>query len=148
MGFLQEQSQLEEVVFTDDWDVFPVYFFYNSHNHYVVGQDPKFTHARRPDLWERYVKITRGQIPSDVQITARDAQGVPLVETLHVSLEDIREHFGARFVVTDRDHKPLAEKLAAARDFAELIYPSTSHAQSRDAPYLVFRVRGERAATP
>ena len=143
MDFLQEQSQPGEVVFTDDWDIFPVYFFYNSHNHYVVGLDPKFTHARQPDLWERYVKITRGQIPSEVQVETRGLQGQPLIEFQHFSLEDIRDHFGANYVVTDRDHRPLAEKLEAAKDFAELIYPSTSYAKSRDAPYLVFRVRGE-----
>jgi len=148
MDFLQEHSQPGEVVFTDDWDIFPVYFYYNSHNHYVVGLDPKFTHARSPDLWERYVKITRGQIPSDVQLDTRDAQGRPLMEKLHVTLEDIREHFGAKYAVTDRDHKPLAEKLEAAQDFAELVYPSTSYAESRDAPYLVFRVREERDAPP
>jgi hypothetical protein len=148
MDFLQEQSQPGEVVFTDDWDIFPVYFYYNSHNHYVVGLDPKFTHARRPDLWERYVKITRGQTPSDVQVETRDAQGRPLIEKLHVSLADIRDHFGADYVVTDRDHRPLAEKLAAAKDFAELIYPSTSYAKSRDAAYLVFRIHGERPAQP
>jgi len=140
MDFLQKQSQPGEVVFTDDWDVFPVFFFYNSHNHYVVGQDPKFTHARRPDLWERYVKITRGQIPSEVQMETRDDQGLPQLEKQRIALEDIRDHFGAKYVVTDRDHRPLAEKLAAAQDFAELIYPTTSYAEARDAPYLVFRI--------
>jgi hypothetical protein len=148
MDYLQEQSQPGEVVFTDDWDIFPVYFFYNSHNHYVVGLDPKFTHARRPDLWERYVKITRGQIPSDVTLDIPGNDAKVVRQPLHVSLEDIREHFGANYVVTDRDHKPLAKKLAEAKDFTELIYPSTSYAKSRDAPYLIFRVRGERSTPP
>jgi len=148
MDFLKEQSQPGDVVFTDDWDIFPFYFYYNSHNHYIVGLDPIFTHARRQDLWARYVKITQGQIPSDVQLETRGADKKTTVQTLHVSLRDIRDHFGAKYVVTDRDHKPLAEKLEAAKGFAELIYPSTSYAQSRDAPYLVFRVRGARDTPP
>lgn len=148
MDFLQVQSQPGEVVFTDDWDIFPVYFFYNSHNHYIVGLDPKFTHARRPDLWERYVKITRGQIPSDVTMDTPGNDAKVVRQSLHVSLEDIREHFGAKYVVTDRDHRPLAEKLAVAKDFAELIYPSTSYAKSRNAPHLVFRVLGQRQPPP
>jgi hypothetical protein len=140
MEFLEKQSQPGDVVFTDDWDIFPVYFYYNSYNHYIVGLDPKFTHARRPDLWERYVKITRGQIPADVHVETRGADNNVLMQTLHVSLEDIRDHFGAGYVITDRDHRPLAAKLAAATDFAELVYPSASYAKSRDAPYLIFRV--------
>jgi len=83
-----------------------------------------------------------------VQIETRDAQGHPLIENRHVSLEDIHDHFGADYVVTDRDHRPLADKLVAAKDFAELIYPSTSYAKSRDAAYLVFRVRGEHGTPP
>ena len=62
------------------------------------------------------------------------------MQTLHVTLEDIRDHFGAGYVITDHDHRPLAAKLAAATDFAELVYPSSSYAKSRDAPYLIFRV--------
>lgn len=148
MGFLEEQSQPGDVVFTDDWDIFPIYFYYNSHNHYIVGLDPKFTHARRPDLWERYVKISRGQIPSDVQVETRGADKKAIMQTLHVTLEDIQDHFGARYVVTDRDHKSLAGKLAAAKDFAELVYPSPSYAKSSEAPYLVFRIRVDGAKEP
>ena len=66
---------------------------------------------------------------------------VESAKTIHVTLEDIREEFGARFVITDADHKKLATKLAAAPDFAELIYPSKVYADSRDAPYLIFQIR-------
>ncbi len=134
MDFMRQHSEPGDIVFTDDWDIFPVYFYYNSHNYYIVGLDPKFTHARRPVLWERYVKISRGEIPA----TVSDEQ---YGEKVHVTLEDVREHFGARFVITDRDHKRLAGKLAARKDFAELVYPTTSYSEARNDPYLIFRIR-------
>jgi hypothetical protein len=143
MTFLIEHSDPGDVVFTDDWDIFPVYFYYNSHNHYIVGLDPKFTHARRPDLWERYVKVSRGQVPADVTVNVRDDTGEEVSQNLHVTLADIRDHFGAGFVITDRDHRKLADKLSRAEDLAELVYPSRSYDASRDAPYLIFRIRGE-----
>ncbi len=143
MAFVQEHSAPGEVVFTDDWDIFPVFFYFNSHNDYIVGLDPKFTHARRPDLWERYVKITRGQIPAKVTVAMTDRAGRKVHESLDIGLEDIREHFGAAWVITDRDHASLASKLAEDTDFAELLYPSTSYSKSRDAPYLVFRIRAK-----
>lgn len=141
MTFLQENSQPGDVVFTDDWDIFPVYFYYNSHNHYIVGLDPKFTQFRRPALWERYLRITRGQTPAYVSAVVGDASGEAHTEKIHIKIDDIRDHFGARFVITDRDHKPFAAKLAARTDFAELMYPSNSYTESRDAPYLIFQIR-------
>jgi len=143
MAFLKENSAPGDVVFTDDWDVFPVYFHYNDHNHYVVGLDPKFTHARRPDLWERYVKITRGQVPAEIFIDMPGEDGHRTREGIHVELADIRRYFGASFVVTDRDHKPLAAKLAKAHDLAELVYPSDDYAKSQSEPYLVFCIKPE-----
>jgi len=143
MRFLQEHSQPGDVVFTDDWDIFPVFFYYNSDNHYIVGLDPKFTQARRPDLWERYVRVSRGQVPTDATVTMTDETGTEVQERIHVAIQDIREHFSAKYVVTDSDHKSLASKLAGAKDFAELVYPSDSYDECRDEPYLVFRIRGK-----
>ncbi len=150
MSFLKLHSQPGDVVFTDDWDVFPVYFYYNSHNYYVVGLDPKFTQFREPALWERYVRITRGQTPAYLSVVTRDHAGKEHTEKIHVKVDDIRDRFGAKFVITDRDHKPFAAKLADRGDFATLIYPSTSYSESCDAPYLIFRVRelGQAASLP
>lgn len=140
MVWLQEHSQEGDVVFTDDWDIFPVFFYYNHHNHYIVGLDPAFTHHRRPDLWARYVKVSRGQVPADAAYQRVAPDGNRVDEVIHAQLEDIRDHFGAKYVITDTDHRALAEKLAEAPAFAELVYPSTVYADSRDAPYLIFRV--------
>ncbi|MCH7721071.1 MAG: NPCBM/NEW2 domain-containing protein, partial [Planctomycetes bacterium] len=148
MDYLKTNSQPGDVVFTDDWDIFPVFFYYNSHNYYIVGLDPKFTQEREPELWERYVKVSRGQLPSSVEVTLTDDEGKPVRKRIRVELEDIREHFRARFVVTDRDHKSLARKLANADNFAELIYPAAPYKVCHNDPYLIFRVLdpGERVA--
>jgi hypothetical protein len=45
-------------------------------------------------------------------------------------------------VITDRDHKRLAEALNQAGDFAELVYPTDSFAEAQDMPYVIFRVNG------
>jgi hypothetical protein len=141
MEYLKNHSEPGDVVFTDDWDIFPVFFYYNSHNHYIVGLDPKFTHAREPVLWERYVKITRGEVPADVSVKVHDERGKQKTEDIQVTLDDISAHFGAKFVITDRDHTKLALKLAARKDLAELVYPSSSFVEARDAPYLIFQIR-------
>ena len=140
MEFIQADSKPGDVIFTDDWDIFPVYFYYNAQNHYVVGLDPKFTHERRPDLWERYVRITRGDIPSDAELEEHIDDGTRLREKIHVELSDIRDQFGAGYVITDRDHKKLARKLSRDSELAQLVYPSASYSDSRNEPYLVFKI--------
>lgn len=141
MGFIRQRSQPGDVIFTDDWDIFPVFFYHNDYNHYVVGLDPKFTHERAPELWERYVRLSRGQAPITVDFKSCDEQGGEQSRPVNVRLEDLREHFDARWVITDRDHAALAAKLHSARYFAELVFPSTSFEEARQAPYQVFRIR-------
>lgn len=140
MAFIAAESEAGDVIFTDDWDVFPVYFYFNHHNHYVVGLDPKFTHARDPVLWERFVRITRGQVPIMTSVKTTPPAGEPRSEQVAIALTDIRDAFGAAFVIADRDHKALSARLSKQADLATLVYPSTSIAEAGDAPYLVFRI--------
>lgn len=149
MAFIREHSQPGDVIFTDDWDIFPIFFYHNWHNHYVVGLDPKFTHERRPDLWERYVRVTRGNVPSTGTVRIRDSDGSWVNQQVDAELQDIREHFGARWVICDRDHAALARLLHESRGLAELVYPSRNFARARRAPFMVFRIRqpGEAVAT-
>ncbi|MDX2198391.1 MAG: NPCBM/NEW2 domain-containing protein [Phycisphaerae bacterium] len=142
MAAIEADSKPGDIIFTDDWDCFGVYFYHNSKNHYIVGLDPKFTQDRRPDLWERYVKVTRGQAPANSKIHWRARGGKKARdEEIRVDLHDIRDHFRARYVIVDDDHKPLARQLAKDVEFAELIYPCKTYADCDDAKYLVFRVR-------
>lgn len=140
MAYLQENSAPGDVVFTDDWDIFPLLFHFNAHNHYIVGLDPKFTHARDPELWERYVKISRGQTPADLNVDVNPLEGARTPKRIHVELSDIRDRFGAKWVITDRDHAALAKQLAAVGNFAELVYPAPRYEDAKDRPYLIFRI--------
>jgi hypothetical protein len=147
MDYLRTISQPGDVVFTDDWDVFPVYFYHNSYNHYIVGLDPKFTHSRDPELWERYISITRGLTPRSYAAQWTGPDGEPVRREIRVDLSDIRTYFGARFVVTDGDHRRLTQQLAEATGFAELVYPKLVYDECKDAPYFIFRIH-PRGAPP
>ncbi|MCC7290686.1 MAG: hypothetical protein IT449_01340 [Phycisphaerales bacterium] len=145
MAHLKSVSQPGDVVFTDDWDCFPVYFYHNSYNYYIVGLDPKFTQWREPELWARYVKISRGEIRDpNVTVALPDDRGGYTNQTIQVRIEDIRDRFGCKFVLVDRDHPGLARQLAERPDFAELIFPPAEYAVAKDAPYLLFRVRDDQ----
>ncbi len=148
MEFVKERSQPGDIVFTDDWDIFPVYFYFNDKNRYVAGLDPMFSYERDPELWERYKLLTRGQAPltTNVKLPRRDEQGrVEMLEQkITVPLEDIRDRYHARFIVVDSDHQPFAHKLNAARGFVRRIYPPDSD-RAKKPPYSVYEVLAEKA---
>ncbi|MCB9857818.1 MAG: hypothetical protein H6818_19205 [Phycisphaerales bacterium] len=140
MAFLKADSKPGAVIFTTDWDDFPLFFYHNSYDYYVVGLDPKFTHARRPDLWERYVKITRAQAPAKVSVNRVDDEGKKFTDRIDVKVSDIRDEFRADYVITDSDHSGLAGQLSREKDLAELVYPCREYSKCRNSPYLVFRI--------
>ncbi|NOT00916.1 MAG: hypothetical protein HOP29_09830 [Phycisphaerales bacterium] len=141
MAVLEADSEPGDVVFTDDWDIFPVYFYLNHRSHYIVGLDPKFSHQKDPVLWERYVRISRGETPVTRSVTVME-DGKPMVKRIHVRLADIRDHFHAKYVIVDRDHLALAKKLLEMPAFATRLYPASASGDDRPA-YQLFRILPE-----
>lgn len=82
--WLQENTPAGSRVFQTDWDDFPRLFFYNTHNTYLVGLDPTFMQLYSTDLYNLWVKITRGDVERPSQY--------------------IYDGFGARYVVSDLNH--------------------------------------------
>jgi hypothetical protein len=82
--WLQDNTPAGALVFQTDWDDFPRLFFFNTHNVYLAGLDPTYSQQYDPDLYDRWVAITRGRVenPADA----------------------ILNEFGAEFVHTDLNH--------------------------------------------
>ncbi len=49
------------IVFHSSWDEWPLLFYYNTHNHYIVGLDPTFMYNFDPELSQLYYNITTGE---------------------------------------------------------------------------------------
>ncbi|MCK4659529.1 MAG: hypothetical protein KAV82_08415 [Phycisphaerae bacterium] len=142
MAYLHENSREDAIIFTDDWDVFPLYFYHNHRNRYIVGLDPKFSHARDPVLWERYVKITQSRrFPVQATVELHDDQGRKRKEKIEVRLEDIRDYFGADFVITDPDHVKLARNLESAPELAQRVYPPEKRMGKHWPPFTIYRIK-------
>jgi len=82
--FLQEKSDAGDIVFTDDWDVFPYYFFYNRKNYYIVGLDPEFMNQYDSSLYQEFASISSGEDETN--------------------LERIKNDFKAKWVLIGADH--------------------------------------------
>lgn len=82
--YLIANSESGQIIFTDDWDVFPFYFFFNQKNYYIVGLDPEFMNLYSHTLYEEYSKISSG---NDTE-----------------NLERIKEDFNSSWVLVGKDH--------------------------------------------
>lgn len=91
-AWLEENTPAGARVFQTDWDDFPRLFFYNTHNTYLIGLDPTYMQLYDKDLYDLWVKITRGEVKQPSHIIATT--------------------FGSRYVHTDLDHGDFLDKAA------------------------------------
>ena len=147
MAFLRENTAKHSLVFADDWDEFPMYFYYNHHNDYVCGLDPQFTNSLDPVLWERFCVITQGKSPRTSTVKVRYNRGKGLdsgvrQQAFRVQISDIKTEFGAKFVLVDKDHQSFYRQLRGAPDLFKHVYPprSGSEPPPRVAALAVFAV--------
>ena len=82
--WLRDNAKPGSMIFQTDWDDFPMLFFYNSSDIYTVGLDPTFMELYDADLYNEWVRITRGQVAQPGNI--------------------IRSRFGASYVISDLQH--------------------------------------------
>ncbi len=131
MEFLQANSPPQSLVYTDDWDIFPICFYFNHHNTYAVGLDPEFTRSRYPALWERYKKITRAELPAKLPMDLRSDS-----EKTQIEYEDIGTVFEAQYVLVADDHNKLYKALMDRPESFDRIYPQESSGQP---PISIFK---------
>jgi hypothetical protein len=164
MDFLQANSPEGSIVFTDDWDIFPAYFYYNHHNHYIVGLDPVFSYQRDPEMWWRYVSLSRGQAPEkvtkDIPVTkkTRDPglrawlrrlifeEKVPEPRSINITMADIPNRFRCAYAITDRDHMRFRKKLDSDPLF-ERIWPVGPLDKIEAPEFVIHKVRSGGATS-
>jgi len=100
-------------VFTTGWDDFPHMFFWNTHNVYLAGLDPTYSSLEDPATWEVWRSITQGR--------TRAPSG------------QIRQRFGASYVLTDLQHERFLQMAASDPGLEEVFRTKT---------VVIYRVRG------
>ncbi|OIO53033.1 hypothetical protein AUJ78_00595 [Candidatus Peregrinibacteria bacterium CG1_02_41_10] len=108
MDFLKQKSQAGDIVFTDDWDVFPFYFFFNDKNYYIVGLDPAFLYDYSSDLGQKFSALSSG----------RDGR----------NLQWIKTDFNARWVVVHDRHQSFESNLRQKPDQFEPMFENSDYA--------------------
>jgi uncharacterized membrane protein YwzB len=74
-GFLRDHSRMGDVVFHDDWDVFPVLFYHDRVNAYIAGLDATFLYRANPDRYWEWARVTLGTYTGDPYHAVHDVYG-------------------------------------------------------------------------
>jgi hypothetical protein len=82
--WLAKNTPFGATVFHTDWDDFPMLYFYNTHNTYIIGLDPDFMRLKDEKLFRRYEDITLGRV--------REPE------------DEILNDYGCQYIFTDNDH--------------------------------------------
>jgi hypothetical protein len=96
-AWLADHTPPGSLVFNTDWVEFPELFYYDQHNVYVTGLDPRYLLDSQPELWKLYDRITQGQ----------EKQPAPI----------IRERFGTEYVVARNDSTDFLDAAKTSGDF-------------------------------
>ncbi|MFA5070285.1 MAG: hypothetical protein WC528_03305 [Patescibacteria group bacterium] len=90
------------IVIHSDWDDFPVLFYHNSHNYYIVGLDPTFMYEYNKDLYWKWVDLTTGKEVPDLY-------------------EVVKNEFKASYLVIEKDHGGMYRFVSQTKNFG-LVY--------------------------
>lgn len=112
-NYLIEHSQPGDIVFTDDWDVFPLYFFLNQKDYYIVGLDPEFMNQYNAKLYQEFAAISSGMSTQN--------------------LAEIKNTFHAKWVIVAADHLTFRDNLRAQPNLFQEVYSNQE--------YFVFQVK-------
>ncbi len=60
--WLKGHTQPGAIIFHDRWDDWPVFFYHNSYNRYIIGLDPRFMYFKDKNKYELWHKIVKGEL--------------------------------------------------------------------------------------
>jgi len=63
--YIVQHTQPGEIVFTGQWDQFPLLYFQNQTNYYIVGLDPTFMYLHNQELFQNWLDISSGKTKTD-----------------------------------------------------------------------------------
>ena len=104
--YLKDNSQPGEIVFHSDWSTFPLLFYHNSSNYYVVGLDPTFMYLYNKDKYQKWLDITEGKRADQVYDIIKNQFGSSyvLVEKSSIKMNDtIKSNFYFKQIYQDKE---------------------------------------------
>ena len=100
-GYLLKNSQPGEIIMQTDWDDWPMLFYQNSKNYYIVGLDPTFMYNYDPKLYQLFADITMAKVSNNIS-------------------QQVKDNFKASYFIVDKDRDQLNKYLQADSGFVNV----------------------------
>lgn len=81
--WLEENTPENSIIFHTEWDEWPMLFYHNTHNYYIVGLDPNIIEHYDSQIHALYRNLTNGTIKENIP-------------------QSIQENFGANYIFIDK----------------------------------------------
>ena len=92
-NWLKQNTPKDSIVFHSDWDEWPMLFYFNDHNRYIIGLDFTFMYNYDRQLQQKYSDITRGNVRVNLA-------------------KEIKNNYKAEYIfVEKKDHEKLIQAL-------------------------------------
>jgi len=94
--YLKDNSPAKTIILHSSWDDFPMLFYYNDWDYYIVGLDPTFMYNYKPSLYNLYADITMAKKSDNLSQAIREnfQAGYFIVNTGRPQLEANLQHDG------------------------------------------------------
>lgn len=93
MDVAQENSEFGDMIFHSDWDDWPMLFYYNVYNRYIVGLDATFMYKKSPELYKKWREICWDKFEGDSYPVIKDEFGAKLIFIAEWDIERMDEQF-------------------------------------------------------
>ncbi len=100
--FLKHNSEPGDLVFLDRWDIFPYFFYYNTHNYYVVGLNGNSILPYNPRKFFYYDNLIRLGAICDRYASKCGEKLACYDKSDNALYKLLKEEFNAKFLVVDR----------------------------------------------
>jgi hypothetical protein len=82
-AWLTQHTSPAAIVLTPNWDDFPLLFFHNQRNRYVIGLDPAYLAQRDAELYRLWQQLGRGEVTPPSRVLDRFDADVVLSDRTH-----------------------------------------------------------------
>lgn len=107
--WLLDNTPTNSLIFYNNWSYWPMMFFYNHHNHYIVGMDPTFLYEYDKNLFWLWHNISNKGIFCD---QAESCNNLSPKQEIDLVKSAVKEKFGSDYILINNDPEtPLAKVL-------------------------------------
>ncbi len=119
-NWLKANTKEDSMVFYDRWDMWPMMFFYNDYNHYIIGMDPTLSYEYDPQAYWLWRNISAQGLYCDQPKPCLNLSPAEQIKYVPLAIKTV---FRAKYaVVSNYENNRLVKTLNNLHKEVELVF--------------------------